>query len=363
MPSKNPKSESSESSVQFQLIEIAKIRRDGGTQPRAQLYEEVVADYLEDMRQGAKFPPVTVFFDGEEYWLADGFHRVQAKENIGAREVTAEVHTGTHREAVLFAAGANATHGLRRTNADKRRAVERLLRDREWSKWSNVEIAKRCQVDEKTVRRVKKQLLEENPQLDIDPNKRIAMRDGIIIEIDTTNIGSRPQSEAKNSPKRKRTKKQPATPAPLTIQSKRVKEGDTWKLGKHHYLFCGNSESDKFQRLLPSEIALLLFFPRTKSPWLSEQPVNVQNALLFYTSHGEDFHLETIRTIIENCLSGTTDAGEPVVMINLIDPSLFILIDELQCHCYCAEPDPQRCTDALTAWSITNKPAKRLSPN
>jgi hypothetical protein len=36
---------------------------------------------------------------------------------------------------------ANAPHGLRRTNADKRRAVVRLLEDTEWSQWADREIA------------------------------------------------------------------------------------------------------------------------------------------------------------------------------------------------------------------------------
>lgn len=39
------------------------------------------------------------------------------------------------REAILFIVGANASHGLRRTNADKRRTVERLLADEEWRGW------------------------------------------------------------------------------------------------------------------------------------------------------------------------------------------------------------------------------------
>jgi len=35
---------------------------------------------------------------------------------------------------------------MRRTNADKRRTVLRLLDDAEWSQWSDNEIAKRCGV-------------------------------------------------------------------------------------------------------------------------------------------------------------------------------------------------------------------------
>ena len=38
---------------------------------------------------------------------------------------------------------------------NKRKAVLTMLNDKEWSKWSNVEIAKRCNVSDMTVHRVK----------------------------------------------------------------------------------------------------------------------------------------------------------------------------------------------------------------
>jgi len=61
------------------------------------------------------------------------------------------VKQGTERDAILYSVGANATHGMRRTNADKRRAVMRLLEDEEWGKWSDGEIARRCGVTRQTV--------------------------------------------------------------------------------------------------------------------------------------------------------------------------------------------------------------------
>jgi hypothetical protein len=50
-------------------LEIAKIRLDGGTQPRAALNLEVIRDYCERMQEGTAFKPVIVYFDGENYWL------------------------------------------------------------------------------------------------------------------------------------------------------------------------------------------------------------------------------------------------------------------------------------------------------
>lgn len=124
------------------------IRTDGGTQMRAGLNEETAAEYAEELRRGAVFPPVVVFFDGSVYWLGNGFHRVRAYFLAHGEEavIPCEVRPGTRRDAVLCAAGANAVHGLRRTNADKRRAVEALLRDEEWGQWSDREIARRCHV-------------------------------------------------------------------------------------------------------------------------------------------------------------------------------------------------------------------------
>ncbi|GAC1457970.1 MAG: hypothetical protein NVSMB70_02160 [Chamaesiphon sp.] len=133
-------------------IPCSKIKLDGGTQTRTQVSQVVVDEYVELMRDGSIFPPVIVFHDGENYWLADGFHRLAAAQALEREEITAEVRQGTRRDAVLFSVGANSAHGLRRSRADETRAVMTLLQDEEWGKWSNREIARRCGVSEFKVR-------------------------------------------------------------------------------------------------------------------------------------------------------------------------------------------------------------------
>lgn len=167
-------------------LPIAAIRMDGGTQPRAAINDETVADYAESMNEGAKFPAITVFFDGQDYWLADGFHRVNAAKLLAWLELPADVHQGTQRDAVLFSVGVNATHGLRRTNMDKRRAVDRLLRDEEWAKWSDREIARRCGVSDRFVNNVRKVASANGSQID---STRIATRNGTTYPVNTGNIG------------------------------------------------------------------------------------------------------------------------------------------------------------------------------
>lgn len=144
-------------------VAISLIRRDGGTQPRAAINHQTVIEYAQDMKDGAQFPPVVVFYDGVDYWLSDGFHRVEAAYSIGLSEIAASVRQGTRRDAVLYSVGANATHGLRRSNTDKRRAVMTLLADEEWGKWSDREIARICQVDHKTVGKFRAGLTGEFP--------------------------------------------------------------------------------------------------------------------------------------------------------------------------------------------------------
>ena len=59
-------------------LSLSVINRFGGTQPRARLDDAIIQEYAEAMIAGDVFPPVAVFHDGADYWLADGFHRVNA---------------------------------------------------------------------------------------------------------------------------------------------------------------------------------------------------------------------------------------------------------------------------------------------
>jgi hypothetical protein len=139
-------------------LPVEQIEKDATIQPRLQTYPHVVDEYAAAMRKGAVFPPVVVFFDGTTNWLAEGFHRLEAVEKIGRKEILADIRPGSKRDAMLHAAASNAAHGLRRTQEDKRRAVATLLQDEEWSKWSDREIGRHCCVDHKTVASVRNSL-------------------------------------------------------------------------------------------------------------------------------------------------------------------------------------------------------------
>lgn len=136
-------------------ISISEIRLDGGTQMRVELSEPAVAEYAEQMEAGVEFDPVRLVHDGSAYWLYDGFHRVHAALRLGHEKIKASYQTGTKRDAVRLAIGANA--GLARTNADKRKAIETLLDDPEWGDLSDRQMAKFARVSHMSVNRVRKE--------------------------------------------------------------------------------------------------------------------------------------------------------------------------------------------------------------
>lgn len=132
---------------EFREVELINIHTDGGTQPRAQIDLQLVAEYAAIYREEAgKLPPLTVFFDGSEYWLADGFHRYFAAGDALIGKLMCEVKEGSQRDAVLYSCGTNHDHGLRRTTEDKRKAVTTLLMDDTWGKRSDRWIAEACHV-------------------------------------------------------------------------------------------------------------------------------------------------------------------------------------------------------------------------
>ena len=137
--------------TEIKILNLDEIRIDGGTQPRIAIDEKTVAEYSDLLKRDTTFPPIVVFYDGSIYWLADGFHRYFANKQIKRDNLQAEIHKGTQRDAILYSVGANATHGMRRSNHDKHKAILTLLEDKQWAKWSDSEIAKRCGVSPTTV--------------------------------------------------------------------------------------------------------------------------------------------------------------------------------------------------------------------
>lgn len=167
------------------LLEIRRIRRDGDTQGRVSQGHVTIKEYAELMKMGVEFPPVRTWFDGDVYWLSDGFRRLAAAESIGVDKIAATVLCGTVEDARWDSYAANSSHGLRRTGADVAAIVKRALEHPRGSQLSNRDLGRHLSIPEATVRRWRNRLSKPGDGDTI----RLVTRRGITYPVQTAKIG------------------------------------------------------------------------------------------------------------------------------------------------------------------------------
>ncbi len=157
------------------LLALSELHLSGDAQSRVFVNPTVVSEYTERMRfddelelvidpEGTPWSPVRVYEDehaepgAPRYWVADGFHRVSAAEALDITQIQCEVLPGSPRDAIRESLSANARHGLRRTREDKRRAVQRALKDDEWRTWTDQRVADMCAVSRALVSSIRQDL-------------------------------------------------------------------------------------------------------------------------------------------------------------------------------------------------------------
>lgn len=178
----------------MKTLNLLNIRIDGGTQARLQLNQDVVAEYAEKMREGEVFPPVTVFFDGSDYWLADGFHRYFATKSNAKTSIDCDVENGTQQEAKKYSWKANTRRGLRLNHDDYRNIILAMLQDIEAKEWSNRKIAEWVGVTHTTVNKIKNSLEADSSE---PKEKKYINKHGTESVMKTENIGkTKPKTTA-----------------------------------------------------------------------------------------------------------------------------------------------------------------------
>jgi DNA-binding transcriptional regulator YhcF (GntR family) len=143
------------------LIDPKRIRIDLDTQSRVALNEDVVKEYQEAMEAGSVFPAILVFYDepNDQFILADGFHRFAAHLRLKPNDqILAEQRLGTIEDARWESISSNKSHGLRRTNEDKRNAIKQALKHPKGAELSDRKIAEHVGVHHDTVSRIRKEL-------------------------------------------------------------------------------------------------------------------------------------------------------------------------------------------------------------
>jgi hypothetical protein len=165
-------------------LHLSKIRLDGNTQPRVELEESLISEYEEAYKTGIQMPPLEVMFDGASYWLWDGFHRRWGADRAGLDKLPCNVTNGTREDAQWASYGANVTHGLRRSNGDKAKAVKAALRHPKGPGTTDSKLAEHCGVSMPTVSKYRAELESASKILKVTTREG---KDGKTY--DTTNIG------------------------------------------------------------------------------------------------------------------------------------------------------------------------------
>lgn len=142
-------------------------------QMRQKLSKATVDEYAE-LIIAAESPwpfstPCTVYRVKDDLILVDGFHRVAAIGQAGEDQIEAVVIEGSKTDALKAALSANITHGLRRSNDDKRRAVTVALADSTLSKWSDRKLADLCGVGHPFVASIRSEVESDSTS---EPEKR-----------------------------------------------------------------------------------------------------------------------------------------------------------------------------------------------
>lgn len=186
----------------IKVLALQHIARDEHLQMRAKIDTDYIDQLAEVLSAGKDFDgqlPV-VFQAGGQNWLADGYQRYAAHEKSGIKKMKCLVRVGSFRDAQAYALSANARHGARRTNDDKRKAVETALDDEEWGQFSDGAIAELCGVSDRFVASLRKSSTPNGSELN---HSRVG-RDGRTRN--TENIGKKANSEPSKAPKTADTK-------------------------------------------------------------------------------------------------------------------------------------------------------------
>jgi uncharacterized ParB-like nuclease family protein len=134
-------------------LHLTQIVADPAMQGRISMNEDAVIEYADALKEGMEFPPVLIMDTGDQMLLYDGFHRLEAHKRANSETIACVIRPGTRSDAMWLAAAANAKHGVRRTNEDKRKSVMLAISSRPDA--SLRELAKHCGVTHEMVRQLK----------------------------------------------------------------------------------------------------------------------------------------------------------------------------------------------------------------
>ena len=146
--------------VEYKIIKLEDVNIDYAAQPRDNGLDADHVSELEAAYQSGEpiEPPVVWFLPDETYWLSQGYHRTTAMKRAGLKQAKFRVRTGNPDEWYEDAQASNQGHGLKRSNADKRKAALNMVR--RFPKRSDRAIAEKLGIHHDLVASCRRELAE-----------------------------------------------------------------------------------------------------------------------------------------------------------------------------------------------------------
>ena len=170
-------------------LAINEIKEANILQPREKINLSHIKALVEILETQQELDPLVVFWDcnTQDYWLADGYHRLQAYREAKIEDAIVDIYEGDLRQAILYTAQANHANKatLSRSNKDKKKAVDILLNDDDWQLWSNSKIAAKAKVSQSFVSRLRNNILNHN-QKKVDQFPQLTIEDIVKTEPEET---------------------------------------------------------------------------------------------------------------------------------------------------------------------------------
>lgn len=136
--------------------------------------EDVIEDYLDALRTGEEMPPVDLFVGPDmagPFHAGDGGYRIASHrlfDPSNDAKISATVHffptdQEAKQAALLCAAKANETHGVRRSRQEKKLAVATILLRPEYATLADCEVGRMCKATHTFVKRIRGELGDALP--------------------------------------------------------------------------------------------------------------------------------------------------------------------------------------------------------
>jgi hypothetical protein len=121
----------------------------------APLDEQIVAAHIQEIEPTRSSSALKACFDGTDYWLFDGYHRLEAMKRLGFNSCLVQIYKGSRRDAIRH----YIKNKLRCAHTKTfKHCLQILTEDQEWSNLDTPELARlfdRKQVFFKAARHLK----------------------------------------------------------------------------------------------------------------------------------------------------------------------------------------------------------------